>query len=169
MTRKGMLIKSTSFVAVVELVCLQPVLEHRQRRGRHNITWQVIPFHTNGGGISSRCPWGDDNLCWLLWYSEPLLTLLICGCLSQYTALAVPVACWAVFWFHRKWIQNWTGCETDALLFIHTCISDPILYAHWTMACGRLLLTMYWCHMQSSSLDIYHVSCRDFLCRSVTV
>jgi len=31
--------KSNSFVAVAEQVCLQPVLEHRQQRGRHNIAW----------------------------------------------------------------------------------------------------------------------------------
>ena len=35
--------KSNSFVAAAEQVCLQPVLEHRQRRGRRNITWQAIP------------------------------------------------------------------------------------------------------------------------------
>ena len=29
--------KSNSFVAAAEQVCLQPVLEHRQRRGRRNI------------------------------------------------------------------------------------------------------------------------------------
>jgi len=39
--------KSNSFVAAAEQVCLQPVLEHRQRRGRRNIAWQAIPqFHT---------------------------------------------------------------------------------------------------------------------------
>ena len=34
---------SNSFVAAAEQVCLQPVLEHRQRRGRRNIDWQAIP------------------------------------------------------------------------------------------------------------------------------
>ena len=34
--------KSNSFVAAAEQVCLQPVLEHRQRRGRRNIAWQAI-------------------------------------------------------------------------------------------------------------------------------
>jgi len=60
-------------------------------------------------GSISRCRL-DDNLLLtvVLWYSEPLLTLLICGCLSHYIAVSVPVACWAVFWFHMKWIQNWT-------------------------------------------------------------
>ena len=35
--------KSNGFVTAAEQVCLQPVLEHRQRRGRHNIAWQAIP------------------------------------------------------------------------------------------------------------------------------
>ena len=35
--------KSDSFVAAVEQVCLQPVLEHRQRRGRRNFAGQAIP------------------------------------------------------------------------------------------------------------------------------
>jgi len=35
--------KSNSFVAAAEQVCLQPVLDHRQRRGRRNIAWQAIP------------------------------------------------------------------------------------------------------------------------------
>ena len=35
--------ESNSFVAAAEQVCLQPVLEHRQRRGRRNIAWQAIP------------------------------------------------------------------------------------------------------------------------------
>ena len=38
-----MSLKSNSFVAAEEQVCLQPVLEHRQRRGRRNIAWQSIP------------------------------------------------------------------------------------------------------------------------------
>jgi len=33
-----MSLKSNSFVAAAEHVCLQPVLEHRQRRGRRNIS-----------------------------------------------------------------------------------------------------------------------------------
>ena len=35
--------KSNGFVAAAEQVCLEPVLEHRQRRGRRNIAWQTIP------------------------------------------------------------------------------------------------------------------------------
>jgi len=35
--------KSNSFVTAAEQICLQPVLEHRQRRGRRNFTWQAIP------------------------------------------------------------------------------------------------------------------------------
>jgi len=35
--------ESNSFVAAAEQVCLQPVLKHRQRRGRRNIAWQAIP------------------------------------------------------------------------------------------------------------------------------
>jgi len=38
-----MSLKSNSFVAAAEQVCLQPVLEHRQRRGRRNIAWQAVP------------------------------------------------------------------------------------------------------------------------------
>jgi len=33
--------ESNSFVTAAEQVCLQPVLEHRQRRGLRNIAWQV--------------------------------------------------------------------------------------------------------------------------------
>jgi len=37
--------KSNSFITAAEQVdlCLQPVLEHRQRRGRRNFAWQAIP------------------------------------------------------------------------------------------------------------------------------
>jgi len=46
MTRKGKChSESNSFVAAAEQVRLQPVLEHRQRRGRRNIAWQAIPHH----------------------------------------------------------------------------------------------------------------------------
>ena len=38
-----MSIKSNSFVAAAEQVCIEPVLEHRQRQGRRNIAWQAIP------------------------------------------------------------------------------------------------------------------------------
>ena len=34
--------ESDSFVAAVEQVCLQPLIEHRQRRGRCNVAWQAI-------------------------------------------------------------------------------------------------------------------------------
>ena len=40
--------ESNSFVAAAEQVCLQPVLKHRQRRGRHNIAWQDIPHLCSG-------------------------------------------------------------------------------------------------------------------------
>ena len=44
MTRKGECNwKSNSFVTAAEQVCLQSVLEHRQRRGRGNFAWQAIP------------------------------------------------------------------------------------------------------------------------------
>jgi len=42
MTREKCNSKSNSFVAAAEQVRLQPVLEHRQRRGRRNIAWQAI-------------------------------------------------------------------------------------------------------------------------------
>ena len=35
--------ESNSFVTAAEQMCLQPVLEHRQRRGRRNIASQAIP------------------------------------------------------------------------------------------------------------------------------
>ena len=39
--------KVDSFVAAAEQVCLQTVLEHRQRRGRRNIVTSLgRPFHT---------------------------------------------------------------------------------------------------------------------------
>ena len=38
--------ESNSFVAAAEQVCLQPVLEHRQRRGRRRLTSLGRPFHT---------------------------------------------------------------------------------------------------------------------------
>jgi len=46
---------SNSFVVAAEQVCLQPVLEHRQRRGRRNIAWQAIPHHcsSNRKGTTS--------------------------------------------------------------------------------------------------------------------
>jgi len=42
MTRKNA-IKVKQFRSSGEKVCLQPVLEHRQRRGRRNIAGQAIP------------------------------------------------------------------------------------------------------------------------------
>ena len=102
----------------------------------------------NGGAYRVAAP-GAMITCWLLWATVNTVDL------SHYTAVAVPMVCWAVFWFYRKWIQNSTESETDTSSFIHTCISDLILYAHWTMACGRLLLTMYWCHMQSYLVWIF--------------
>jgi len=45
MTRKGKCnLKSNSFVAAAEQICLQPVLEHRQRRA--DVTSLGRPFHT---------------------------------------------------------------------------------------------------------------------------
>jgi len=35
--------KSNSFVSVAEQVCLQPVLEHRQRRSWCDTVWQAVP------------------------------------------------------------------------------------------------------------------------------
>ena len=50
MARKGKCkSKSKSFVEAAEQVCLQPVLEHRQRRGRRNIAWQAVPHLCLGG------------------------------------------------------------------------------------------------------------------------
>ena len=55
-----MSLKSNSFIAVAEEVCLQPVLEHRQRRGRRNIAWQAIPHRSQrGGGVHP--PFGDKH------------------------------------------------------------------------------------------------------------
>jgi len=35
--------ESNSFVAAAKQVCLEPVLEHRQRRSWCDITWQAVP------------------------------------------------------------------------------------------------------------------------------
>ena len=43
--------ESNSFVAAAEQVCLQPVLEHRQRRGRRNVTGQAIPHLCSSGQL----------------------------------------------------------------------------------------------------------------------
>ena len=47
--------QSNSFVAAAEQVCLQSVLEHRQRRDRRNIAWQAIPHlcSSNRKGMTS--------------------------------------------------------------------------------------------------------------------
>ena len=47
--------KSNSVVTAAEQVCLQPVLEHRQWRGRRNIAWQAIPHYcsSNRKGTTS--------------------------------------------------------------------------------------------------------------------
>ena len=42
-TRRGNVIPESNSLAAAEQVCLQPVVEHRQRRGRRNIAWQAIP------------------------------------------------------------------------------------------------------------------------------
>jgi len=57
MTRKGECNwKSNSFVTAAEQVCLQPVFEHRQRRGRGNFAWQAIPHlcSSNRKGTTSN-------------------------------------------------------------------------------------------------------------------
>ena len=43
MTWLGNVIKVKQFCSSGGTVCLQPVLEHRQRRGRRNIAGQAIP------------------------------------------------------------------------------------------------------------------------------
>jgi len=43
MTWLGNVIKVKQFRSRAEQVCLQPVLEHRQRQGRRNIAWQAVP------------------------------------------------------------------------------------------------------------------------------
>ena len=50
------LIKVKQFRSRAEQVCLQPVLEHRQRRGRCNIAWQAIPHlcSSNRKGTTSN-------------------------------------------------------------------------------------------------------------------
>ena len=58
MNRKGeckTVWKSNSFVTAAEQLCFQPVLEHRQRRGRRNIAWQAIPHRcsSNRKGTTS--------------------------------------------------------------------------------------------------------------------
>ena len=57
--------KSNSFVAAAEQVCLQPVVEHRQRRGRRNIAWQAIPHlcsSSRKGTTSDSCPTTGRNV-----------------------------------------------------------------------------------------------------------
>ena len=46
--------ESNSFVAAAEQVCLQPVLEHRQRRGLRNIAGQVCLAMTHHPRIMTR-------------------------------------------------------------------------------------------------------------------
>jgi len=50
--------KSNSFVAAAEQICLHPVLEHRQRRGRRDIAEQAIPYlrSSNRKGTTSDMP-----------------------------------------------------------------------------------------------------------------
>ena len=106
--------------------------------------WTDVDQTASGGGISSHCPWGDDNLLLTvvvlratvntvdLWLFE---SVYCTGCTSSM------LGCVLISQeMNSKLISE---SETDTPLFIHTCISDPILYAHWTIACGRLLLTMY--------------------------
>ena len=57
--------KSNSFVAAAEQVCLQPVLEHRQWRGRRNFAWQAIPrlcSSNRKGTTSSSWPTTGRNI-----------------------------------------------------------------------------------------------------------
>ena len=66
MTRKGQCNwKSNSFVAAAEQVCLQPVLEHWQRRGRRNFAWQAVPHLCSSnrkGTTSDSWPTTDRNV-----------------------------------------------------------------------------------------------------------
>ena len=50
--------ESNSFVAAAEQVCLQPVLEHRQRQGRRHIAWQAVP-HLCSSNRKARPPTVD--------------------------------------------------------------------------------------------------------------
>ena len=64
MTGKGNVIK-VSFVAAAEQVCLQPVLEPRQRRGRRNTAWLAIPHLCSinkKGTTSDLLRWQADFL-----------------------------------------------------------------------------------------------------------
>jgi len=57
--------ESNSFVAAAEQVCLQPLLEHRQRRGRRNIAWQAIPHLCSSnrkGTTSDSSPMTGQNV-----------------------------------------------------------------------------------------------------------
>jgi len=55
--------KSNSFVAAAEQVCLQPVLEHRQRWGRRIIAGQAIPQQIQQFAKSSHC-YGNSLAMW---------------------------------------------------------------------------------------------------------
>jgi len=53
--------ESNSFIATAEQVCLQPVLEHRQRRGRRNIAWQAFLTFAPAAGMTQP-PIVDRNI-----------------------------------------------------------------------------------------------------------
>ena len=55
--------KSNSFVATAEQVCLQPVLEHRQRRGRRNIAWQAYTAKNFTEAISMAISNTGTDIC----------------------------------------------------------------------------------------------------------
>jgi len=58
--------KSNSYVAAAEQVCLQPVLEHRQRRGRRNIAWQAIPHLCSSNRKGTRISRVSSWFCTLM-------------------------------------------------------------------------------------------------------
>jgi len=55
--------KSNSFVAAAEQVCLQSVLEHRQRRGRRNIAWQAYTAKNLTEAISMAISNTGTDIC----------------------------------------------------------------------------------------------------------
>ena len=99
-------------------------------------------------GSISRCRL-DDNLLLtvVLWYSEPLL---ICGCLSQYTALAVPVACWAVLISHEMNSKlNWVWNQ-------YTIIYTYIIHVS---------LIPYYMHIGQWHAVVCYLLCTDVICK----
>ena len=91
--------KSNSFVTAAEQVCLQPVLEHRQRRGRRNIAWQAIPHLCS----SNRKSTTSDSFHGV-------------GQMSSHRSIAAAVA---VLYDHRH-IANARYCLSLSLSLIHS-------------------------------------------------